>query len=168
MQYLVKNITPLPAHDGSYTGSKTIWVEGSPQGNCYPIGPQETLAVADTAKDLLLANYPDIIQVVDTYLDDDAPIGKVVTLPGAGAWLLVTLGKYCTQFQFNTTSTNCLVSFSGWDAAGGQTAPPVDYQIPIPTDVATPGGDLFTLNMTMNPSKTLYVSGVGSLTIIGI
>lgn len=168
MRYLVKNNSPLPATDGTYTGSKTIWVEGSVQGNCFPLGPQETIAVADTAMELLVKMYPTIIQVVDTYLDDDAPIAKTVALPGVGSWTLVTLGKFCTQFQFNTTATNCLVSFSGWDAGGGQTAPPADYQIPIPADVATPGGDLFTLNMTMNPSKALYVSGTGSLTIIGI
>jgi hypothetical protein len=167
MQYLVKNITPLPAHDGSYTGSKTIWVEGSAQGNCFPIGPQETVSVSDTAKDILLMTYPDIIQVIGTAFDDDAPVAKTVTLPGAGVWTLVVLGKYCTQFQFNTTSTTCLISFSGWNTAIGQTAPPADFQIPIPTSSATPD-DLFTLNMTMNPSREMYVSGTGSLTIIGI
>ena len=168
MQYLIKNITPIAPADGTNNGSKTIWVEGSVQGNCYPLGPQETIAVADTALPMLQKMYPDYISVLGTFTDDDAPVAKTVALPGVGTWTLVTMGKFCTQFQFNTTATNCLVSFSGWDVPGGQTAPAADYQIPIPANSATPGSDMFTVNMTMNPSKAFYVSGTGSLTIIGI
>lgn len=166
MQYLVQNTTPLLATDGSYTGSKTIWIEGSVQGNCFPLGPQETVAVPDTAVDLLLKTYPNIISVIGTFKDDDAPVAKVIAL--SASWTLITLGKFCTQFKFNTVATDCQVSFSGWDAIGGQTAPPTDYIIPIPAAPAAPGSDIFTIDMTMNPSKAFYVKGTGSLTVIGI
>lgn len=166
MQYLVKNITPALNHDGSYSGGKTLWVEGSFQGNCFPIGPQETVVVADTAKELLLKTYPQYVQVIGTYFDDDAPIYKSISL--SGTWALVTLAKFCTQFQFDTTATDAQISFSGWDTAAGQTAPPTDYIVTIPTSTSTPGGDLFSITMTMNPSKEFYVKGTGTLTVIGI
>ena len=166
MQYLIQNTTPLSATDGSYTGSKTIWVEGSAQGNCFPLGPQETLVVSDTALDLLQRTFPTYINVIGTFTDDDAPISKTVAL--SGTWTLVTLGKFCTTFKFNTVATDCQVSFSGWNTAASETAPAADKIIPIPANAAAPGGSLFSVDMTMNASKVLYVKGTGSLTILGI
>lgn len=160
MQYLVKNITPVSNQDGSYNGSKTIWVEGSVQGNCYPLGPQETVVVADTAIALLLKTYPEYVQVIDTFTDDDAPVAKVIT--PTSWWIKYSLAKFCTNFQFTTAATDVLVSFSGWNAAAGETAPATDYQIPIPAGT-------FDLNMTMNPTKEFYVKGSsGTLTVIAI
>ena len=59
MQYLVKNMTAVSPSDGSYVGSKTIWIEGSVGGNSYPLGPQETAVVSDTALDLIQKVYPE-------------------------------------------------------------------------------------------------------------
>lgn len=166
MQYLVQNITPVSAAHGINPNSKTIWIEGSVQGNCFPLGPQEVTRVPDTAVDLLLKTYPTYITVLGTCRDDDAPVAKVIAL--SASWTLITLGKFCTQLKFNTVATDCQVSLSGWDTLAGETAPPADYVIPIPATVAAPGSDLFTLDMTMNPSKVFYVKGTGSLTVIGI
>lgn len=160
MQYLVKNTTPLLAHDGSYTGSKTIWIEGSAGANAFPLGPQETCAVSDTALSLLQQNFSDIIQVMGTTLDDEGPVAKVITL--SATWTSYTLGKYCTHFQFNTTATDCLISFTD------QTVSQPDFAVPVPANPAAPGGQLFTLDMNMNPAKTIWVKGTGTLTIIGL
>lgn len=177
MQYKVKNITQAVSTtevkvggfgpvDQTNTSGKTIWIEGSIQGNSFPLGPQETAVVSDTALALLQKNFSAYISVLGTYTDDDAPVTKVVAL--SGTWALVSLDKFCTQLQFSTTATNAMVSFSGWDIVAGQTEPPVGTQLLIPANSATPGGALFSINMTMNASKEFYVKGTGSLTIFGV
>lgn len=163
MYFLVKNTSPVGTD-----ASKTIFADSSVlEGQTFPIGPQETIPVPDTTKDMLVKLYPTLIQVVGPYTDPGAPVALTYTL--TASWALVDLGKYCTQFKFQTVDTIAKVSFSGWDSGAGQTEPLTMYQVPIPADIATPGDNIFELNMDMNPSRYFYAKGTAgqTLTIYG-
>jgi len=161
MQFLVKNTTPV----GDL--GKIIYVDASVlEGQIYPLGPQETLPVSDSSKDMLVKLYPDYIQVIGTYTDEDAPVA--LAQPLTTSWVLADLGKYCTQFKFITTDTIAKISFSGWDTAKSETEPPTKYQISIPP--TSTANNAFEFEMTMNPSRYIYVKGTNAatLTIFGI
>lgn len=163
MLYLIKNTST----------NLTLMLESSSQWNNLILKPGDTQPVTEAAlAQLNVSGYTNMgglipvgaYTVLGPTVDTNAPVALTTTLPGVGTWSLITLGKFCTNFQFVTTSTNCLVSFSGWISP--DTAPPTIYQIPIIPDT-TADGQAFTLNMVMDASRSFYVSGTGSLTIIG-
>ena len=163
MQYLIQNTST----------NLTLMLESSSQWNNLILKPGDIQPVPEAAIAQLRVSgttqHGGLIPasaytVLGPTIDTNAPVALTTVLPGVGSWTLITLGKFCTNFQFVTTSTNCLVSFSGW--VSPNTAPPTTYQIPIIPDT-TLDGQAFTLNMVMDASRSFYVSGVGSLTIIG-
>ena len=115
--------------------------------------------------DQFLVTFPGMLTVIGPFVDTNAPVAITVTL--SGTWQLVTLGRFCTMFKFITTATNCLVSFSGWNTAIGETAPDVKYQIPIIPTGGQTDGQSFDFDMPMDSNKSFYVKGTGTLTIIG-
>lgn len=168
MQYLIQNTS-------SFTSGipVTIMLESSSQWNNLILKPGDIQAISEAAlAQLNVSGFTNTggtipagsYTVIGPTIDTGAPVALTTTLPGVGVWSLVTLGKFCTQFQFVTTSTNCLVSFSGW--VSPNTAPPLIYQLPIIPDT-TSTGQAFNLNMTMDSSRSFYVSGTGTLTVIG-
>ena len=170
MQYLIQNTS-------SFSGTPyTIFLDSSAQWNSLILKPGDTAAVPEIVLAELTVSGTtqyggpvptNAITIIGPTIDTDAPVAKTVTLPGVGSWTLVTLGRFCSNIKFITTSTTCLVSFSGWNTALGQTVPPVQYQVPIVADSST-DGNAFTLDMPMNSCRSMYVSGTGSLTIIGL
>lgn len=162
MQYLVRNTT-------SFTSGipVTIMIESSSQWNNIILKPGDTEPITEAALAQLntIPQYKGMYSVIGPFTDPGAPVALTVTL--SATWTLVTLGKFCTNFKFITTATNCLVSFSGWNAAAGETAPAVQYQIPIVPDTTT-DGNAFTLDMVMDSTRSMFVKGTGSLTIVGV
>ena len=161
MQYKIHNTTLGSAKP------VTIMIESSSQWNNLILKPGDTMAVTEAAMEQLstIPDYAGYWTNLGPTVDTMAPVALTVTLPGVGTWSLQKLGRFCTNFKFITTSTNCLVSFSGWDSPA--TAPATQYQIPIVPDSVT-NGDAFTLDMVMDSSRSMYVSGTGTLTIVGI
>lgn len=170
MQYLIQNTS-------SFSGTPyTLFLDTGAQWNSLILKPGDIAAVPEVVLAELTVSgttqYGGPIPansytILGPTIDTSAPVALTQTLPGVGSWTLVTLGKFCNNIRFVTTSTNCLVSFSGWNTALGQTVPPVQYQIPIVPDT-TLDGSAFALEMPMNSCRSLYVSGTGSLTIIGL
>ena len=163
MQYLIQNTST----------TLTLMLESSSQWNNLILKPGDIQPVSEAALAQINAsgfsNTGGLVPVgaytvICPTIDTNDPVAITTALPGVGTWSLITLGKFCTNFQFVTTSTNCLVSFSGWISPN--TTPPTIYQIPIIPDT-TNDGQAFTLNMVMDSSRSFYVSGTGSLTIIG-
>ena len=142
----------------------TIFLESAAQWNQQIMKPGETTAVPEATVSQLLLSYPTAITIIGPFTDPNAPVSITITL--TGTWTLYKLGRYCTNFQFITTSTNCLISFSGWNTANGETAPAAMYQIPITPDPTQTGG-AFTLDMPMDSNRSFYVKGTGTLIIIG-
>ena len=164
MEFLVKNVTPIGTDE-----SKTLYVDSAIIGSMIsPLGPQETLSVPDSSKDMLLKLWPQYISVLGTSVDLCSPVAYTATL--TTSWVLVDLGKYCTTFKFQTTDTIAKVSFSGWNTLIGETEPSLMYQVPIPANPTTPGNNLLEFDMVMNPSRYIYVKGTGAaiLTIFGL
>ena len=144
--------------------AKTLMIESTAQWNNLIMKPGETIAVPEAAVSQFLLMFPNLITIVGPFTDPNAPVTLTTTL--SSTWTLVKLGRYCTNFQFKTAATDCLVSFSGWNTGAGEVAPAAMYQIPvIPDSVAD--GHAFTLDMPMDSNRSFYVKGTGSLTIIG-
>jgi len=162
MQYLIQNTT-------TFASGKpvTIMIESTAQWNNLILKPGEILPVAEAALAQLstIQAYNGLYTVIGPTTDPNAPVALKVTL--SGTWTLVTLGRFCTNFKFVTTASDCLVSFSGWNTANSETAPATQYQIPVVPD-GTTDGQAFTIDMVMDSTRSMYVKGTGSLTIIGV
>ncbi len=164
MQYTIQNVST----------NITVMLDTSAQWNSVILKPGDTMNVTEFVLAELTAigttaNGGPIpsgtISIIGPTVDNAAPVSTTVVLPGVGSWTLVTLGRFCNTIKFITTSTNCLVSYSGW--LTGNSAPPTQYQIPIVPDT-TAVGVAFSLDMPMVFTRSMYVSGTGSLTIIGM
>ena len=156
MKYKIQNIST----------DKTFWVDNAYGYHSQPVGPGEIAVVSDTGKEQLMAAYGSYITVLGPAVDNDAPVYVKQAAPAA--WSLtgsgiIDLGKNCSQFKFGASAAGVFVSFSGWDTSLSQTAPPTLNQIEIPQ--APTSGEYFTLHLTMNPARYLYVKGNGTATI---
>lgn len=148
------------------TTNKTFWIDRAPGYHSQPVGPGETIVVSDTGATQALEAYGTEVTILGPAIDVDAPVYVNIVAPAA--WSLtgsgiIDLGKYCTQFKFGADATGVSVSFSGWDTSLSQTAPPSINQIEVPQ--APAAGEYFTLNMTMDPTRYLFIKGNGTATI---
>lgn len=144
--------------------STTVWVDAFNQGNAFPLEPGQKCTVPESTKTQLMSTYP-FLTDLGTITDDNAP-AYYSAAPGA-SWVLVTLGpgnkQYSSFKMFSTTST-VEVSFSGWNTAASETAPPTWSVITVP--LASANFPYVEISLPMDPTNQIYAKGTGTLTII--
>ena len=140
----------------------TVWIDAYNQGNAFPLPPGKICSVPEHTKNQVIAGNPDILTVLGTVTDTNAP-AYYSAIPGA-SWVLVTMGpgdKFYSNFKIFASAAGNQLSFSGWDTSAGETAPPTWSVIDIPVVANT-----LLFEESMDPTNCFYLKGTGTVTVV--